>query len=332
MNCRILKNKNQDEVSPFKKVIDNIGFLTSKGVSISVRMNTDMYNVEDLKILVKDLRERFPENDKLNIYCYQIFEDKENPRTDEEKRLLYEKLNELDDVIAEYDFRPKNSHIDNQIRVTHCMVDNGKCINIHPDGTLGLCEHYIDSDNWGYIDEDSNEVITNWEFVHEWRDYLTDGLCKDCKLYPVCVRTRKCEDLCTCDKFFQEHKYVQEKREIEMIYDDFLRRLEEMSSCSCGDSCSCGEGNNFTCYCVEESCDSKENWCYCISQKQEIEQMNKSEHKCEGGTCTCKKEETKQEEVEENKQEEVIETTTDEKEENTSKKKSLWDKIVDIFD
>ena len=318
--------KNQDEISPFKKVIENIDILTSKGVTVSIRMNTDMYNVEDLKKLVVFLGKKFEGRSNLNAYCYQIFEDKENPRTDEEKKLLYEKLNEINDLIEENNLNVKTNKIDNFIRITHCMVDSGKSINIHPDGTLGLCEHYIDSDCWGYINENSNEVITNWEFVHEWRDYLTNDRCKDCKLYPICIRTRKCEDLARCDVFFQEYKYIQERKLMESKYDELLRIIEERNNCCDGNSCSCGNQDSFICNCVSQSCDSKANWCYCISQKQEVENINNSEQKtCDEKTCKCKKEETPKEEV-------IDQEKVEEKQEEQKVKKSLWEKIKDILD
>ena len=318
--------KNQDEVSPFKKVIENINLLLSKGVEISIRMNTDLYNVEDLKKLVYFLNEKITDKSNFMVYCYQIFEEKETPRTDEEKKLLYEKLIELEEVINECNLGNKNHYVNNNIRISHCMTDNGKCINIHPDGTLGVCEHYIDSDNWGYIDEDANEVITNWEYIHEWRDYLIFNSCKDCKLYPTCVRTRKCEDLGACDTFYQEYRYWQEKNDLEKIYDNFLNLIEKQNNCCDGNSCSCGNQDSFICNCVSQSCDSKANWCYCISQKQEIENINNSEQKtCDEKTCKCKKEETPKEEV-------IDQEKVEEKQEEQKVKKSLWEKIKDILD
>lgn len=237
----------------------------------------------------------------------------------------------MDDVINECNFKPKNSNIDKNIRILHCMVDNGKCINIHPDGTLGVCEHYIDSDNWGYINEEGEEVVTNWEYVHEWRDYLIFDRCKDCKIYPTCVRTRKCEDLCTCDVFYQEYKYVQERKVLEEIYDNFLKMLEERNNCCDGYSCSCGNGqDNSTCECVTQRCDSKENWCYCISQKEEIEHLKENEQKtCNEKTCTSKKETIEEDINDNNKNNEQVIINTDNSEQE---KKSFFEKFRKFFD
>ena len=328
--------KNQEENSPFKRVIRNIGLLAETGINVVIRMNTDMHNVEDLKDLVRYLKELYPNYHNLTTYCYPLFEDPENPRTDEQNDELYSKLWELEEVMKDCGFMPKSDVLDNQIQFIHCMVDNGGCINIHPDGTLGVCEHYIDSDNWGHIDEDSNEVIDDWSVIHSWREYVKSDICSTCPIYPQCLMVKKCTNLNSCQRWFQEFKLRRARQNMEGVYDSLLKYLEEQNSCSCSIEGNCCENpnevdcesNSNWCYCVEQICEDKSNWCYCVSQKQEVPEQKENEHKCEGGFCTCKKEETKQEEVEE-KQEEIVETTDDE---NTSEKKSLWDKIVDIFD
>ena len=39
-------------MSPYKKVVDNIGYLADKKVSVSIRMNADMYNAENLNTII----------------------------------------------------------------------------------------------------------------------------------------------------------------------------------------------------------------------------------------------------------------------------------------
>ena len=355
--------KNQDEVSPFKKVIENVGFLCESGINVSIRMNTDMYNADDLKELTRLLAEKYGHYNNLSTYCYAIFDDPNNPRSDKEREALYTKLFELEDVMLECNLLRKPPMIDPFIRVTHCMVDNGKCINIHPDGTLGLCEHYIDSDNWGYIDEDSNEVITNWEYVHEWREYVTDDFCKNCKIYPTCIRTKKCTDLADCHVWFQEFKYRRERQNLEAVYDKLLKMIEEGTSCCSGNSCGTDPNQSNTCYCISQRCDDKENWCYCISQRQETqeeehceecdkkkkseeeakakaeEESNNTEttnHDEEHHECNCKNKNKKTdeefvvtEEVKEVSREEVNNEETTEN--DTTNKKTIFDKLKDLF-
>ena len=333
---------NQDKVSPFVKVIDNIDRLTSNGINVSVRMNCDMYNAEDLKELVRYLHTRFPENNKLSVYVYPIFEDENNPRTKEQREELFKKIFEIESIIDECGFVTHSDSMGSQLRYHHCMVDSGKSLNIHPDGTLGLCEHYIDSDILGNIDDD----VYDTEILNSWRQYLTDDFCKNCPIYPSCLRVPKCQDLKRCDEYFQSWRLKRSKLDLGGTYDAYMDKQNGCSNGSClrgrNYACECVsqrcddyesknvnnsgqyvcecvsqrcddyegdvKSNNerrYICECVSQRCDDKENWCYCISQKKE------TEHKCENGSCTCKKEEQKQEEP---------------------KKKSLWEKIKDVFD
>lgn len=350
---------NQDKVSPFMKVIDNIDRLTSNGIGVSIRMNCDMYNADNLKELVRYLHNRFPENEKLSIYVYPIFEDDEKPRTDEEKDALFKKLWEVEDVMQECGFYEGNQGMGSHIRFHHCMVDGGNSLNIHPDGTLGLCEHYIDSDILGNIEDD----VYDMDIIHSWREYITDDFCKNCPIYPSCIRVTKCNDLKSCDVWFQKFRLRHSLLDLETTYDEYMAEKSgcggkkcRVGGCDCiTQRCDDYEGKNInynqsnimcasnetdgTCYCVSQRCEDKENWCLCVSKKEEglkqgecycvsqrcddkenwcycISKKEETEHKCEGGSCTCKKEEQKQEEQ---KQEEP-------------KKKSLWEKIKDIFD
>ena len=47
-------------------------------------MNCDSYNIEDLKLLSRELYDRFGSSKNLNAYVYPIFEDEGFHRTEEE--------------------------------------------------------------------------------------------------------------------------------------------------------------------------------------------------------------------------------------------------------
>ena len=328
---------NQDKVSPFKKVIDNIERLLNNDIGVSIRMNADMYNADDLKELIKYINERFPKEsrNRLAMYVYPIFEDENNPRTDSEKEELYKKIDEIEDVMAECGFYEGNTELGSNIRFHHCMVDGGKTLNIHPDGTLGLCEHFIDSDILGNIEED----IYDYDIINSWRDYITDETCKNCEIYPSCIRTKKCSDLKGCDKWVQALRLKHKKLDLESTYNEyFLKKSNDSRDFSYNIECAANRSNG-TCYCVSQICEDKENWCRCISKKENIKEgecycisqvcddkenwcyciskKEETEHKCEGGSCTCKKEKSKSEEVIE-----VIEVKKD---------KSFLDKLKDLF-
>jgi radical SAM protein with 4Fe4S-binding SPASM domain len=230
--------KNQDEVSPYKKVIENIGYLVNNKIYISIRMNTDMYNAENLKELIKEIHERFPDNKYIGMYAWPIFEDEDNVRTDEDRKNVYEKIREIEEVLDEYGYY-KGRFMEEKIRSHHCMVDGAYNVVISPNGELGLCEHYVDSDFWGHIDDDSAEK-RDWSIIHSWRDYVKpNDICKECPRYPSCIRVKKCLDLKDCSIYHRDFQLRHDERDIVETYKRWLddernKRNNKKRQCSNG--------------------------------------------------------------------------------------------------
>ena len=65
----------KDNSNPFKTVIDNIHHLLNNNILVSVRMNCDKHNEEDLKELVKYLSEEFKGENNFSMYVWPIFEE-----------------------------------------------------------------------------------------------------------------------------------------------------------------------------------------------------------------------------------------------------------------
>lgn len=236
--------KNQDEVSPYKKVVDNIGYLTDKKVGVTIRMNVDMYNAENLKELVREIHDRFPNNKYIGMYAWPIFEDEDNVRTDEDRKNVYEKISEIEDVLEECGYG-KGRGLDSNIRAHHCMVDGAYNVTISPNGELGLCEHYVDSDFWGHIDDDSAEK-RDWSIIHSWREYVEPNeVCKECPRYPSCIRVKKCLDLKDCSIYHRDFQLRHEEQAMVNMYQQWVdnekRKRNNKNNRNNGGRCSNGQ-------------------------------------------------------------------------------------------
>ena len=191
----------KDIKSPYKRVINNISTLINKGVNVGIRMNCDMYNYEDLKDLIVELYNRFGNHPYLHLYCYPLFENEFYSRSDEDRKQVFEKMKEVEEVMTECNYFYGDS-LSSFIRLNHCMVDNGKAVTISPDGNIGLCEHYVDSDFMGHIDEPEK---LDKEVLNSWRIYEKDlEICSDCANFPNCVRASKCEEQSRCNPEYKE--------------------------------------------------------------------------------------------------------------------------------
>lgn len=187
--------------SPYKRILDNIEELMNNKITVTVRMNVDLYNVEDLKDLTYELYQRFGNNPYLHPYLYPIFENENYQRKEGELSLLFEKIKDVERVMEECGYMQKSSPA-RGIRFNHCMVDNGKSITVSPNGEFGLCEHFIDSDFWGHVDRPEEK---NMEVIESYRHYMPDlDICEDCPIYPTCVRNSKCEEQSKCYPEYKE--------------------------------------------------------------------------------------------------------------------------------
>ncbi len=226
----------KDDENPFETVLKNMEGMLNCGFNISVRMNIGTHNGDDLKELVKLLAARF--KNKLNrgfsMYVHPIFEtglDDETKRSASDRDLVFQKLREVEDQIKECGV-PIGIGSLGGLRIRHCMVDGGKALLILPDGKIGLCEHYTDSEYFGNLcDERESWDWTEIKSLVEPTDKLDE--CHDCVLYPACYRLKKCLDELLCDKYVMEWS----KRRTEENIKEKIYAFYNKSNCG-GGSCS----------------------------------------------------------------------------------------------
>ena len=219
----------KDQGSAYKRVLQNMHYLLKAGVFVSVRMNCDHHNAENLKQLVRELHEEFKDYTNFSMYVWPIFEEGFT-RTEEEKEQLFKSLVEIESLIQELGYILSHG-ISFEIKGIHCMVDSGSGVIIGPNGDLGVCEHYIDRDFFSHIDNPSEK---NMEILQSWRDYSEyTELCNDCPIYPACQRMKKCPDEMVCDTY--QKNYMIEHHKM-CLLDVYLQRNRQCN-CEGGNCC-----------------------------------------------------------------------------------------------
>lgn len=199
--------KNSENVNPFKKVMNNIAMLLNQGIAVTIRMNVDQHNAEDLKKFVIETHTRFGNPPHLGMYAWPIFEDEHFHRTHEEHITIFNKLRELEILMENYGYRQGHRPV-NEIKAAQCMADDGSSVIISPNGELGTCEHFIDSNFWGHIDDPSKKDFSQ---LNIWREYNKPlDICKDCPIYPSCVRPTACMEMGKCDEQYKEWRIRKE--------------------------------------------------------------------------------------------------------------------------
>jgi radical SAM protein with 4Fe4S-binding SPASM domain len=221
----------KDGRSPFKVVIENIHTMLKNGISVSVRMNVDLHNVDNLTELIKFLAEEFKNEPDFSAYIHELFDD---TRTIEHDEQLFANMQKVDDLLVESNLRTPGYNIPDDIKCIHCMVDDGRSVVITPDGKIGLCEHY---ENEHYISNLETPYDIDFAEVDAWREMSEyTEICSDCPIRPTCLKCKLCPDHKICSA--PEKEYVLNKLygDMRVFYDNWVR----IQQGGCGNGCNCG--------------------------------------------------------------------------------------------
>ena len=109
-------------------------------------------------------------------------------------------MHRLNDRIRDLGLARKGG-ISKNFRLNHCMADSGNAVTIGPNGDIGLCEHFSESEFIGHID---SEELDQKE-MESWKITTPEiPECADCFRYPDCIHLKKCPTGSLC--FPQERK------------------------------------------------------------------------------------------------------------------------------
>ena len=174
------------EGNPYQRVLHNIKLLTEAGITVSIRLNMDGENWEDLMRLSEELASRFPDRKNLNVYTALLFSYSQSHAfsSEEEKIACFFKLQQM---LKEKGLT-KPRFIRNSFRSNYCMADSDECITILPDGHLGKCEHETEKEFVGNVQEGVLDTTT----LRAWKEATVDASCQSCVLYPQCRELKRC--------------------------------------------------------------------------------------------------------------------------------------------
>lgn len=214
--------------NPYQIVLCNIGKLITAGISVSVRLNVDMYNSDDLLVLVDELSRRYSGNKKLKIYAHHLFKSGVpigDLHSDEEWLARGIAMRKLEDKIENAGFA-YHKGISKDLKLFHCMADCGSAVTILPNGDVGLCEHCLESDFIGHVDHDNIDM----NVVNKWRKLLPIiPECEDCKMYPSCIRLEKCTNRSVCYHEYRVDYLNKTKKKMINSYNKWLKRNETLA-------------------------------------------------------------------------------------------------------
>ena len=212
--CKAYIYKN---VNAYQRVIGNIHRLQDAGIRVSIRLNIDMHNIENLLELVDELHREFYDPKGISIYLYPLYEETKGSQAmhDKQKReLLFGKMIEIENRLIEYNFY-KPRPLSKSVKTYHCIADNDSSIVIAPDGYIGKCEHFTDDHLIGHIGNEDLDVQMQ-ETFRAVRD--ESDACATCFDYPNCIWLKLCEANTHCHQERCEHEHIKLQRDIKLAY------------------------------------------------------------------------------------------------------------------
>ena len=193
-----IKDFTHAEGSPFLTVMENINRLLGAGIHVDIRLNIDRHNAEDILALTDLLAAAFGDNPLLGVYSHSLFESCD-PRvavqhSELQRRELFEKQLKLHEKLMSSGFY-RSGRLRNTLKLNHCMADSDSSVVILPDGHLGKCEHYTESEWFGHVLDNVRDTDLISSFKAERPEMEA---CSECPLYPDCIRLEKCEEAEHC--------------------------------------------------------------------------------------------------------------------------------------
>ncbi len=215
------------DVNAYTRVIGNIRLLLDAGIKVHIRINVDMYNLENASQLLDELGHMFNSNKNLLIYCHPLFENcntKSKLRTQEQRKKIADFIKNANEKIHSFGFAGFTPQLCRRIRENNCMADSENSIVIMPDGYLGKCNSYTDSNYIGHIDNDCLDE----DMLRKFRkrcDKLRE--CTECPIYPDCSRLEMCHETQLCYKEIRDQWLENTKQAMLNVYRAYLEREKE---------------------------------------------------------------------------------------------------------
>lgn len=213
-------------VNAYQRVIANIHCLLDAGIRVSIRLNIDVHNADNLMELTDELHQEFGSNDKLTVYLHMLFEMSNGSvaiKHEHERKMMFEKMKEIEAKLVDYglyEIKP----LSEGIKISHCMADNGHSVVIEPSGNIGKCEHYSEDHYIGHIDSDDCDeaMVERFRECHEEVE-----ACATCFDYPNCIRLKLCEDYTYCYPEARDDRLNKIRQSMLKTYQNYTKEKTE---------------------------------------------------------------------------------------------------------
>lgn len=168
----------------FEQTLDVVRKLLSKEINVSIRLNYDKNNVEDIVTLIPFIRKRFGENTHLHCYAYPLFNREDNPI---DTLIKKDEVANFDSIVTRSlmesgFYNPQ--HVLKLRRTTGCFAVLPNSFVINANGDLYKCSMNM-KDESKSVGNVYQQVDLSKQFV-EWCNPVLQEKCNVCVALPLC--------------------------------------------------------------------------------------------------------------------------------------------------
>lgn len=213
-------------VNAYKRVIENIHRLKDANIRVSIRLNIDMHNANNLLELVDELHRDFYDPKGISVYIHTLFEETKGSQAlhNEQKRnFVFGKILEIEKRLIDYGFS-RLHYLNREVRTNLCMADNANSVVIVPNGSIGKCEHYTEDHFIGHI----RNAEWDAQMIEDFQDTREEiDACTTCFNYPDCIWLKLCEDKPNCYHEERDHHLFKLRQSILSTYHNNKEKLQD---------------------------------------------------------------------------------------------------------
>lgn len=178
-------------LSPFIRTIENVELLLDANISVTIRINVESHNVDEIPDLLDQMCELFGKTDLLDYMIRPL----NNTRTlttiesdENNRRHILNRIDEIKKYLFENDYNVNSQDL--KALTSHtCYVDNRRYLLIKPNGGLSFCPEFFENNQFGTIGDDS--LCIRPANYYEYK-YDKGEVCNNCPLYINCYPNQLC--------------------------------------------------------------------------------------------------------------------------------------------
>jgi len=187
--CKAYVYKN--DPSPYRHILSNIRGMLDMGIRVSVRVNVDRHNAQQLKVLAKDLADAFGKDSQFALYCAALFEDCRD-LTKAYSEQMREEITEQMILFQQYcqELGLTVQHKFGRSITLHCCVATDPLrVEILPSGELSCCDHAIANDIYGSVFSADRDLALRASWLQSRN---CKEMCTGCTAYADCIMLKNC--------------------------------------------------------------------------------------------------------------------------------------------